>query len=202
MQTPLETTTTNLTKEKKQLCKTEQMMKRIRKMPIFHQLIPKEAGIGWLMPVRKEPVRKENKIHVTVPFYGYVLDPKQSKTILYPPFATITLSWPKLIPVEYVNLRFRNPAPELNWMAQVGTFPHPAVEQITVGEYKEKRHQLLVMYDEMLDNLLEKKAFSPEWKEQFTELFRTLMEPSLEPYYHALAPKFFDRFLPVIYSAL
>ena len=192
MATPIATKTTDSTQEQKQLCKTELMMKKIRKMPIFQQLIPKEAGIGWLMPVRKE-----GKVHVTVPFYGYFPDPKQSQTVLYPSFATITLSWPKLIPVEYVNLRFRNPAPELDWMTQVGTFPHPAVEAITVGQYKEKRHQLLVMYDEMLDNLAEGKAFSPEWKEQFTELLGTLIEPSLEPYYRALSPKFCDRFLPV-----
>ena len=191
MQPSLSIKTTNSTKEQKQLCQTELMTKKIRKMPIFHQLIPKEAGIGWLMPVRKE-----GKVYVTVPFYGYFPNPKQSQTVLYPPFATITLSWPKLVPVEYVNLRFGNPAPELDWFAQVGTFPHPEVEQITVGQYKEKRHQLLVMYDEMLDNLMEGKAFSPEWNEQFTELLSTLIEPSLEPYYRALAPKFFDRFLP------
>ena len=191
MPTPTETKTTNPTQETDQLCQTELMMKKIRKMPIFYQLIPKEAGFGWLIPVRRE-----DKIHVTVPFYGYVPNPKHSQTVLYPPFATITLSWPKLVPVEYVNLRFRNPAPELDWATQVGTFPHPEVEQITVGEYKEKRHQLLVMYDEMLDTFLKRKAFSPEWKEQFTELLGTLIEPSLEPYYRALSPKFFDRFLP------
>jgi hypothetical protein len=171
------------------LCKTEQMMISVRKMPIFRQLIPQEAGIGW--PI---PLRKEGKIYVTLPFYGYTS--QKGETSLFPPFATLTLNWANLMPVEYVNLRFRNPAPNLPWEGQIGTFPHEAIAQITRGEYLEKRRELLAMYDEMLDNLSQNQPFTEEWNQRFSETLRLLIEPALEPYYRVLGEKFFERFLP------
>ena len=172
------------------LSKTEQLMKDIRKTPLFRQLIPQEAGVGW--PI---PLRKGGKVYVTLPFFGFAPTDQKGVTKLFPPFATITLDWSNQVPVEYVNLRFRNPAPELNWEGEVGTFPHPAVNQITVGQYQERRRELLGMYDEMLDNLSQNHPFTPEWNQQFSDNLRLLIEPALEPYYRVLGEKFFQRFL-------
>ena len=171
------------------LNKTAQLMKDIRKTSLFHQLIPQEAGVGW--PI---PLRKDGKVYIILPFFGLTATP-QEKNKLFPPFATITLDWSNLVPVEYVNLRFRNPAPELNWEKEVGTFPHPAIQQMTVKQYEEKRQELLGMYDEMLEMLAQNNPFPSQWNEKFSQLLRSLIEPSLEPYYRALGGKFFDRFL-------
>ena len=168
-----------VTAEQPQLGKTEKLMQDVRKMPLFRQLIPLEAAVGW--PI---PLRKEGKVYVTLPFFG--CSPQKGQTLLFPPFATLTLNWANLMPVEYVNLRFRNPAPDLNYSGQVGTFPHPAIAQITRGEYLEKRRELLAMYDEMLDNLLQNNPFTPDWNQRFSETLRLLIEPSLEPYYRVL----------------
>ena len=168
----------------------EQAMENIRKMPLFRQLVPAEAGIGW--PI---PLRKTNKIYVTFPFFGMTSRAEKGQTTLYPPFATLTLDWTMQIPVEYVSLRFANPWPEGDWENTAGRFPHPAIADLTVGEYKAKRQELLTMYDEMLIRLAQNQSFPVEWKSRFSTLLRLLMEPSLEPYYRALAPKFFDRFL-------
>jgi hypothetical protein len=105
------------------------------------------------------------------------------------------LDWSNRVPVEYVNLRFRNPAPELQWTGEIGIFPHPEVARMTVGKYRELRRELLEMYDRMLELLSQKSSFSPEWSKRFSELLRILIEPSLEPYYRALNPKFCNRFL-------
>ena len=121
---------------------------------------------------------------------------EQGQTLLSPPFATLTIDWSNQIPVEYVNLRFRNPAPELNWEGQVGTFPHPAIAQVTTREYLKKRSELLAMYDEILVGLSQNSSFSPEFDRQFSEHLRFVLEPSLEPYYRVLGSKFFERFLP------
>jgi hypothetical protein len=133
-------------------------------------------------------------VYVTLPFYGASSKDK-GNTILYPPFAKITLDWVNQIPVEYVNLRFQNPAPELNWEKEVGIFPHTAVISLGVAEYLEKRKQLLAMYSEMLDQLITGVTLSDTWNAQFSNLLSTLLEPPLEPYYRAISPKFFDRFL-------
>jgi len=178
------------TAEQPQLGKTEKLMQDVRKMPLFHQVIPLEAAIGW--PI---PLRKEGKVYVTLPFYGCT--PQKGQTLLFPPFSTLTLNWANLMPVEYVNLRFRNPAPNLNWEGQIGTFPHEAIAQITRGEYLEKRRELLAMYDEMFVMLIEGVSFSTDWYDRFNEQLRLLIEPALEPYYRALAPKFCDRFLGI-----
>lgn len=169
--------------------KTEKLLKDVRKMPIYNQVIPMEASVGF--PI---PLRKEGTVYVTLPFFMY--SPKKGENPLYPPFATLTLTWKNLIPVEYVNLRFRNPAPELNWADSVGTFPHDAIAHLTKKEYLEKRHILLNMYDQMLDNLAENKPFNPQWNQEFSQYLRLLIEPPLEPYYRVLGEKFFSRFLP------
>lgn len=168
----------------------EKLMRTIRTTPLAHQLIPMEAGVGW--PI---PLRKGEKVYITLPFFGFTPTAEKGKTKLFPPLATITLDWSNLVSVEYVNLRFRNPAPELQWSEAVGTFPHPAIEQMSVGKYKELRRELLGMYDEMLELLSQKSPFSPEWSERFGELLQILIEPSFKPYYRALNPKFFNRFL-------
>ena len=112
--TTLATSSSPMTASQPQLGKTEQLMKDVRKMSIFHQLIPIEAGIGW--PI---PLRKEGKVYVTLPFYGLSTQKEQGQTLLSPPFATLTIDWSNQIPVEYVNLRFRNPAPVCasRWLA-------------------------------------------------------------------------------------
>jgi hypothetical protein len=66
---------------------------------------------------------------------------------------------------------------------------------MTLGEYKEKRSELLAMYDEMFKTLASDANFSDEWITRFSVLLRTLIEPPLEPYYRVLGAKFCDRFL-------
>jgi hypothetical protein len=183
--------TTQLPKQATQtLSKTELLLQNIRQTPMFRQLIPQETGIGF--PI---PLRKEGQVYAILPCFGFTPTVDKAQTLLFPPFATITVNWANQVPVEYINLRFRNPAPELKWETQVGFFPHPAVAQMTIGEYKQKRRQLLGMYDEIFEALSSGSDFSAEWTKHFSELLYTLIEPPLEPYYRVLGGKFFSRFL-------
>ena len=172
-----------------QLCQTEQLLKNIRKTPLFMQLIPQEAGIG--LPI---PLRRNNKIYAILPCFGF--NPiEKGKTELFPPFAKITVQWSNQVPVEYVNLHFSNSAPGLQWSGEIGTYPHDAVAGMTIGEYKAKRRELMQMYDEMFTALKDNSSLSQEWKQRFSSLFSTLIEPPLVPYYQILGAKFCDRFL-------
>ncbi|AFZ37949.1 hypothetical protein Sta7437_4485 [Stanieria cyanosphaera PCC 7437] len=168
---------------------TEKLLKNIRKMSVARQLIPMEASTGWSIPLRQE-----GKVYLIVPFFSTNRN-SEGQIALFPPFATITVDWTNQVPVEYVDLRFKNPAPELIWTEPVGTFPHARVSRMKVKEYEQKRRELLSMYDEMLSTLVEGNSFSQQWIERFQELLSLLLEPDLEPYYRALAPKFFARFL-------
>lgn len=177
-------------KPRETLGKTEELLQSIRQTPVFRQLIPLEAGIG--LPI---PLRKEGKVYAILPCFGFAPTAQKGQTKIFPPFATITVNWANQVPVEYVNLRFRNLAPELQWEGEIGIFPHPSVAKMTLSEYKEKRRELLAMYDEMFKMLGSDTGFSSEWIDRFSVLLRTLLEPSLEPYYRVLGAKFCDRFL-------
>jgi len=170
--------------------KTEKLIEDLRKTPIFRQVIPMEAQIGWPLPVRRE-----YKVYVTFIFFG-AKNQGQGETILFPPFAKMTLDWSNQTPVEYTDFRFENPWKDAKKEGQIGTFPHRAIASLKVEEYLKKRRELLEMYDEMLFKLSQRQSLSSEWNNRFSQLLRLLLEPSLEPYYRVLAPKFFDRFLP------
>lgn len=175
--------------ETQQLCQTEKLLKNIRKTPLFMQLIPQEAGIG--LPI---PLRRNNKVYAILPCFGFK-PVEKGKTLLFPPFAKITVQWSNQLPVEYVNLHFNNPAPELQWSGEIGTYPHDAVAGMTIGEYKAKRQELMQMYDEMFAALENSSGLSPDFKQQFRDLFSTLIEPSLVSYYQVLGAKFCQSFL-------
>jgi hypothetical protein len=172
----------------------EQLMHTIRQSSIYQQFLPQESGIGWPVPYRKKKV-----VYVILPIFGYAPFDTPGKSALFPPFATLTIDWQNTILVEYINLHFRNPWAEEQWEYEkhAGTFPHPAVESMTVQEYQEKRTELLQMYDEMFDALAERESFSSGWNQHFGQLLRLLIEPPLEPYYRTFAPKFFNQFLPL-----
>jgi hypothetical protein len=171
------------------LGKTEQLLQTIRKMPLFRQLVPQESGIGF--PI---PIRRDGKVYATFPCFGFI-PVAQGQTTLFPPFSIITINWANQVPVEYVNLRFRSPAPELQWNGEIGSFPHAAISGMSVADYEQHRHQLLALYDELFDNLSSGALFSIDWNDRFSILFSLLLEPPLEPYYRILSPKFCDRFL-------
>ncbi|MGL6342801.1 MAG: hypothetical protein ACRC80_27135, partial [Waterburya sp.] len=175
--------------ETQQLCQTEKLLKNIRKTPLFMQLIPQEAGVG--LPI---PLRRNNKVYALLPCFGFK-PVEKGKTLLFPPFAKITVQWSNQLPVEYVNLHFNNPAPELQWSGEIGTYPHDAVAEMTIGEYKAKRQELMQMYDEMFAALENSSGLSPDFKQQFSDLFSTLIEPPLIPYYQVFGEKFCQNFL-------
>ncbi len=176
-------------------CQTEKLLKNIRKTDLFRQLIPQEAGIGF--PI---PLRRKDKVYAILPCFGFKPTSEKGKTLLYPPFATITVNWENQVAVEYVNLMFRKDEPgkewtEVLWEGEIGTFPHEALAKMTVNEYQQKRLQLLEMYDQMFLALAKKETLSSQWEASFSQLLSLLIEPALIPYYRILSPKFGDRFL-------
>jgi hypothetical protein len=171
--------------------RTEQLTLDIRRTPLFRQLVPQEAGVGW--PI---PFRKQGKVYVSLLFFGYGPARDSAGTAIFPPLAMITVDWATWRPVEYLDLRFRHPWSDDQSTGQVGVFPHQAAAGVSVDDYKRLRGELFASYDELLEFLSAGKPFPAEFTEDFERSLRLLMEPSLEPYYRALSPGFFGRFLP------
>lgn len=170
---------------------TEHLLQEIRKMPLFQQVIPMEAGVGF--PI---PIRRNSKVYAKFLFFGQKATGKPGEWSLTPPFAAITFDWSSYIPVEYINFHFQNPAPELDWHGQAGIFPHDAIkQQMNPAEYKQKRQELLVMYDSLFQALATGKSRTKAQDKEFSQLFSLLIEQPLIPYYQAIGKKFIDRFL-------
>jgi hypothetical protein len=170
--------------------RTEQLLRDVRKMPLFHQLIPQEAGVGWPLPLRRD-----NRVYAALPFFGMGRGAEKGKTPLYPIFAALTVDWSNFKPVKYVDFHFENPFGPVPWDQPVGTFPHAAVAGLTVGEYEAKRRELLALYDELFTMLGRGGTFGADWNQRFGGLLRLLLEPGLEPFYRTLAPNFTAQFL-------
>jgi hypothetical protein len=173
----------------------ESLLATVRGMPIFQQLVPAEAGIGW--PI---PLRRAGQIYVLLPFFG--MEPLATGgATLYRPFATMTLRWPDATPVEYASLRFLEPRPESEWNTPIGHFPHAAIEGISRDQYVGLRRELLGLYDRLLETLgAENAPLTREEERAFQRLFRLLFDPALEPFYRTLGPsalgaRFCNRFL-------
>lgn len=168
-------------------------IEEIPKTPIYRQVIPMEAQIGW--PI---PSRRKKRVYVTFPFFSLEHIPTNQESKLYPPFATFTYDWTTQTIVEYVSLRYSNLWQDIDWTVSPGSFPHSAVAEFSIGQYHDLLTKLLTMYDHLLEMLSRNKALTPDWKTEFSLLLRILMEPSLETFYRTLGPNFFETFLPYL----
>jgi hypothetical protein len=161
-----------------------------------------EAGIGWPIPIQRrhpddDPAAPPRMYLKLVCFRYERASGEERETataVVYPPHTTITLDWKTGRPVEYVDLNYLNPAPELDWKERVGTFPHEAVQGPT-SKYLADKARLFELYDALSAALEAGSAPPPDWQDEFSGLLSRLIEPGLVPYYRAIAPKFCERFL-------
>src|SRR3712207_2891537 len=67
--------------------RTEALLREVRQTPLFRQLVPMEAGIGWPIPVRRVDGEGQRRVYLRLPLYGYRPTPVRGQSaILYPPF--------------------------------------------------------------------------------------------------------------------
>ncbi|MEW2392599.1 hypothetical protein AB0933_29975 [Streptomyces venezuelae] len=170
---------------------TAELLERLRRMPLFRQLVPMECGIGWPMPLRLKADSGAARVCLRLPLFG-MRQLSGGGAELFPPFATVTLDRTTGRPMEYVDLRLTRPWAVPTDAEPVGIFPHEAVDG-TVGDYRAARTELLALYDELCDSLAARTRF--EGRDRFSDLLRRLLEPGLEPYYRALGPDFYVHFL-------
>ena len=169
--------------------KIEVFMKSIRNSPFGRQIIPMECITGW--PIL---MRKNGRIYIKL-LYFKPQQKEKGKTGLYPPLLMIVAEYETGRIVEYSDLRLKSIWPDTCWEAPVGYFPHEAIAQMKVSEYKQLKNDLMQMYDQMIDTMLSGSGFSEEWERQFSGLLSTVIEPPLVAYYKELGEKFISHFL-------
>jgi hypothetical protein len=164
-------------------------------MPLFRQLVPMEAMICWPLPLRQRPAWDgRTAVYFKILLAGFRRPENRGQpTTIFPPFAMMTINYANGLPVEWVDLRYSRPWPSSPPVGPVGEHPHPAVADLTVGEYGAQRDRLFALYDELAEALLAGEPFARQ--DEFGVVFGTLAEPGLMPYYRAVAPRFVERFL-------
>ncbi|MGK5529773.1 hypothetical protein [Streptomyces sp. URMC 129] len=176
---------------------TGRLMRDLRRMPLFRQLVPMEAFLAWPAPLRRPGPRDRPAVLLRFPLFGGRRAPGGTGLLLHPPFATLTVDRRTRRITEYTDLRYTRPRP---WPmpgtpGPVGTFPRPDAPWTTVGDYLADVERLLLGYDALLHALDEGRALPEPDAATFAGLLGRLVEPGLAPYLRALAPAFFSRFL-------
>ena len=167
--------------------RSQAILKRARHTDTFRELAPGTAALGW-------PAVKlvRGQVFLSVPLFDQQRRPDGAVN-LYPPFATLTLGWAPPLIAAYLDL-----ATEGAWTADIsapaGTFPHPELGDSEHG-YLTMRRQLFTCYDAVCAALSDGREPSYDTAAELSRLLRVLLEPALEPYYRALEPDFFGRYL-------
>lgn len=175
--------------ESKTASKIEELLRSVRISPVFRQLVPMEAVSGW--PVLE---RKKGRVYVTIPYY-MIKNKERGKTLLYPPIALITAEFQTKRIVSYVSTDYKKLIEDKGLLEPAGIFPHEAVKNFTVKDYKAQKKELMHCYDILALNLLESKPADKNIEQRFSELLTVLIEPGLLPYYQSISPKFFEYFV-------
>jgi hypothetical protein len=175
--------------------RTAGLMEGLRSMPLFRQLVPMEAMIGWPIPVRHNPGWDGRPaVYLKFLLSGNRRPERRGEpTRLLPPFAMITLNWATGAPVEFADLRYSRPWPITFPPPVIGEFPHEAVRGMTAGDYLAARSRLCELYDDLFESLAHGAEFAEA--QEFGELLGRLAEPGLLPFYRKVAPRFVERFL-------
>lgn len=176
--------------------RTERLIEGVRRTPLFRQLVPMEAGIGWPIPVRKHASQAAPLVCLRLPLFGMCPAPGRGRTTvaLFPPFATVTLECRTGRAMEYVDLRFTQPWPATDPKTPAGYFPHDAAPTDRTT-YLARRRRLLELYDVVVQRLAERQDLDDTLLGEFRPLLRQLVEPPLEPYYRALGLSFYRTML-------
>lgn len=168
---------------------------RMRTWPLVAHLVPMEAALSLALP-RMRPAGSA----VCLMVYGTTpIPPPGVGATLYPPLALITIDWrtvhadgPGGRVVEYVDLRWTRPVPGVDPHAAVGTHPHPELTRTypEASQQASAHRELDGLIEARLDALGTGAQPGPEHEGRVAELLRILMEPGLEPWYRAVAPRF------------
>lgn len=160
-------------------------LKNAKQMPVVQNLIPSGMGAGF--PIL---VIGNNQLLITLPFYRTVMRP-EDQTLIYPISHLITLLWDSGLLVTFESLTFQKKYRNVNFEKPIGTFRHDAIKGLTKAQYMSERERLYMMYDKMIASIFSQESYAEKDRQEFSKLFHTLLEPSLEPFYLEIDPDFY-----------
>jgi hypothetical protein len=149
------------------------------------QLTPLESSLS--LPV---PVYVNSNIYLSfLCFIGKRLGNDRKIKIFRPNSCfIITIETAKI--VSYLNYTFKDQFNNASWEKPIGEFPHPEIENLNIKGFREKRNELLIKYDQIVDMYTTNKTDDLQ-RRDFKDLFYFLCEPCLLPYMKKIGNAFF-----------
>ena len=138
---------------------------------------------------------RNDRLCVMVPFLRYKITGKVDKTLVYPIRYLLTLSLPEKRVVGFEDLSVNPVFRKVDFEKPVGYFRHEAVKNMNKTEYNKNRTRLFAMYDKIVDTVLYDSDYTREDDEQFRELLRIMLEPSLLTIYKFIDRDFYNKYL-------
>ncbi len=144
------------------------------------------AGLPIVSIVAGKPCLK-------VPFLKYKITGEVDKTLVYPIKYVLTYALPSMKPAGFEDLEYNRAFKKIDFNKPIGFFRHEAIKSLSKKEYKEKKKELLSMYDGMINAILSKTPYTGVG--EFKKLLNVMIEPSVKPIYKVLDERFYDNFL-------
>lgn len=136
---------------------------------------------------------KCGKVCLKVPFLRYKVTGVVDKTLVFPIKYVLSYSMPNMFPIGFADLDFNVIFRKVDFTKPIGYFRHDAIKTLSKSEYESKRKELMAMYDELANALINNEAFKKE--AEFKALLNMLIEPSLKPIYKVLDKEFYNKYL-------
>ncbi len=167
----------------------QEFLKGINTNDVVRRNIPMGRGMGY-------PVLKivGERLLISVFYYRSILHP-EDKTLLMPPEYMLTFDYPSGKLVSFENLRLHSQYSSVNFDKPVGTFRHEAIRHLNKTEYRDKKEQLFAAVDRLIAHLGGEGEFHSQDEKELAELYGMMTEPCLHPFYRALSPQFYARYI-------
>lgn len=167
----------------------QDFLKKINTNSVVRENIPMGLGMGF--PVLNIT---GDRLLVSVFYYRSILRP-QDQTLLMPPEYTLTVDYPSGKLISFENLRLDARYAKVNFDKPAGTFRHEAIRHLDREGYRKAKEDLYEALNRLVAYLGEEGDFTQQEEEQLSQLYGSMTEPGLHPFYRALSPQFYTRYI-------
>lgn len=167
----------------------QDFLKKINTNSVVRENIP--MGLGMSFPVLNIT---GDRLLVSVFYYRTILRPND-QTLLMPPEYFLTFDYPSAKLTSFQSLWLDSRYSKMNFGKPVGTFRHDAVKHLDRNGYRQMKTELFDVLNRLIAYLGDEGEFTQKDEEKLSQLYSMMTEPSLHPFYKAISPKFFERYI-------
>ena len=173
---------------------TVSIKKLIKDLNTSPFLLSCEIPMGYAagLPVLQE---KNGEPYLMFPFLRYQLTGTVDKTLVYPIHYSVTVRARDGKPVAYQDLDADGRFAKVDFSKPIGLFRHEAIRSWNKQTYKQNKEQLLSLYENACNAILQGRSQPQEEMEQMRYLLQTMAEPCQRPIYRALDGAFYEKYL-------